>query len=524
MKKRLFAILFMTFSLVFSCTRENVIPDADEPPRLKSITVKAYSLDLPPGEKAFLQFTLRDKDFVFETNPYSSSFPIEICLEDGSVADFCEIVSLTRESGTAEYNMCLKNNGRRESFNERVHLSFVSGKGSGKESRVDSESFLLICTGKELLVDTGLPVVVVNTENNQAITSKETYVNAQVYIQGTGKYQDLPLASARIRGRGNTTWTWPKKPYLIAFDKRQSVFGMPEHKRWVLLANFMDRTLMRNMIAMHVSSMTSLEWTPGCVPVELVLNGVHKGTYLLIEQVRVDENRVNITDGYLYELDFHYDNEFQWYDHNIPFSVKYPDPEDLTQEQKAEAKEYISATANAIYGSNFTDETYGYAKYIDVDSFIDYWIVFEVMCNHELGNPGSVFFHKSKGGKLIAGPCWDFDWGVLTFITGGDYRLVNGNAIWYSRLFQDPAFKAKVKARYQQLKPQLLSVPDYIDECAKLLEKSAELNFKMWNPADDKSQNGGKIINGDENMTFSQAVQRLKSNFNKHLSVIDSKL
>ena len=127
------------------------------------------------------------------------------------------------------------------------------------------------------------------------------------------------------------------------------------------------------------------------------------------------------------------------------------------------------------------------------------------MGNHELGNPGSVFMHKDRGGKLVAGPCWDF-------------------AIWYGRLRQDPVFEAKLKARFQELLPQLETIPDYMDECERLLTESAKLNFAMWNPAEDASQNGGWIINGDENMTFHDAVARLKTIYKERLQVIPTKL
>ena len=209
----------------------------------------------------------------------------------------------------------------------------------------------------------------------------------------------------------------------------------------------------------------------------------------------------------------------------IPFAVKSPDAQDLTDAQKTYIKKYISDVASVLYGEGFTDPENGYARYLDVDSFIDYWIVFEVMCNHELSNPGSVFFHKDRGGKLTAGPVWDFDWGVLSFYTsGGRTGLVNGEAIWYARLMQDPAFKARLKARFLELLPQLQTIPAYMDQCEKRLEVSAALNFKMWNPADDKSQNGGNIINGDENLSFHDAVTRLKSNYETHLKVIQQKL
>ncbi len=530
-------LMALTAIVAMSCAREDIVrQQTSETPSLKTIEVGVSSLDLPEGKTAELPFSITDAEFEFCTNPTASVFPLEIHLASGTLASFCRIAAVNPGNRVGSYIAVIENTGELESFNEMVHLTFVVGRGSGRESFVDSGSFMIFSTGRELLVDTGLPVVVINTAGNAPVTSKTNYVNAEILIQGVAEGQNLPVSTCRIRGRGNTTWTWPKKPYLIALDKRQSLLGMPEHKRWVLLANFMDRTLMRNLVSMRVSSMTNLAWTPRCVPVELVLNGRHQGSYLLIEQVRVDENRLNISEdgGYLFELDFHYDNPVQWTDKHgschgmsrgIPFSVKYPDSDDITSDQISYAKNYIAEVADVIYGSNFKDPVNGYAKYLDVDSFIDYWIVYEVMTNHELNNPGSIMFHKDVGGKLTAGPCWDFDWGILSFYTSnGEYGLVNKDAIWYSRLFQNPDFKARVKARFLELKPLLQTIPSYMDECEKLLEKSAGLNFKMWNPADDRSQNGGNIINGDENLTFHDAIARLKSNYNKHLQIIESKL
>ena len=102
--------------------------------------------------------------------------------------------------------------------------------------------------------------------------------------------------------------------------------------------------------------------------------------------------------------------------------------------------------------------------------------------------------------------------------------LVNGKACWYARLFEDPAFKAKVKARYDALLPQLQTIPDYIDELEKQLSKSAVLNFQMWNPSEDAWTNGGRIINGDENIPFEDAVARLRSIFEERLKVIQDNL
>ena len=533
-----------------ACHEEQPAPEPE--PRLKSVSVTETSLVLPAEGSVEIAFRVEDPDYVFNYAVDDSRCQVQLMGKDGKVPAEFRISRITPGAEAGLYTAVLTDLGVSTDYEKEVRLLVANSNYLSSVSfmpsayfKVRSEDF-----GVAPKLNTGLPIVYVDTQNGWAINSKETFVPAALRIEGTEEYEGLEDVTCEIRGRGNTTWEWPKKPYLVKMEKKQGVLGMPKHKRWVLLANFMDRTLMRNLVSMKVASLTRLDWTPRCVPVELVLNGVHKGSYLLIEQVRVDKNRVNITEmeptdndgeavtgGYLLELDFHYDNEVQWGDPHggcvqwgrnggIPFGVKYPDEDDLTSQQLTYIKNYVYETAEVLYGDNFTDPEKGYAKYIDVDSFIDYWLVFEVMGNHELRNPGSVFMHKDRGGKLKAGPCWDFDWGVLSFRTSpeAEYDLLNDDAIWYARLFQDPAFRAKVKARFQELLPELKKIPDYMDECEKLLTESAKLNFQMWNPAEDASMNGGYIINGDENMTFHNAIARLKDNYKKRLDVISRKL
>ena len=541
MKKSLCIILWA--ALVCAACSEKEEP-ADNNPVVRTVRVEASDLELSPGGSVFLPFVVEDKEATFQD--------VKLLMDGGREPDAFSVREIVRGTERGEYQAVIQDAGKGENYDLNVRLAVIQRNAStGNEYYVQSSSIRVFCEAVPPgTVRTGLPVVYVDTQGSKPITSKEDYVKASLKIWGTEQYEGLDEVACDIRGRGNTTWYWPKKPYLIKLDEKQSLFGMPKHKRWVLLANFMDRTLMRNLVSMKVASMMSnLAWTPGCVPVELVLNGKHMGSYLLIEQVRVDKKRVAVTEmtpqdnvgdavtgGYLLELDFHYDNEVQWTDphgHNnqwgngIPFAVKYPDPEDITPQQITYIKGYISETANVLYGNDFKDPEKGYAKYIDIDSFIDYWIVFEVMGNHELGNPGSVFMHKDRGGKLVAGPCWDFDWGVLSYKTSRHAQtgLVNGDSIWYGRLRQDPAFEAKLKDRFQELLPQLETIPAYMDECEKLLTESAKLNFAMWNPADDRSQSGdGEIINGDEDMTFHDAVARLKTIYKERLQVIPKNL
>lgn len=377
------------------------------------------------------------------------------------------------------------------------------------------------------LPDTGLPVVCIDTDGGRPVESKGINYPAEIRIKGAAGYVDMAPAACTVRGRGNTSWNLPKKPCRIDFSAPVSLLGMPSSKHWVLLANFPDRSLMRNLVAMKVSSLTSLERTPSCVPVELVMNGRHAGSYLLIEKVAVD-------DGYLLELDFRYDNKVQWIDGHglsrlltgIPFAVKQPSPDDLGQEQLDYIRKYVSDTAATLYSDGFADTETGYAAWIDVDSFVDYWLVFELMGNPELANPCSVYFHKAPGGKLAAGPCWDFDCCLRKVSTSVQEwtGFVNRGSIWYARLFKDPAFAEKVRQRFLELLPRLREVADYIDDCGRLLSASAELNFAMWNPADDRWINYGMLINGDETLPFGQAVAQLRQVYLRRLEFLEKNL
>ena len=538
------SILFLSAALLVACRPDAIVEEAA---RLRSVTVTETALVLPEGGQALLHFRVQDPDYPLDLRVGDSRGQVSVGLFDGNAPQFVRLTEVRPDAVPGAYVAVLQDRGE-NNFLEDVYLRVRSAEGEVVTAPRVSVQGSAYREKEKLLVDTGLPVVIIDTQGGKAVASKDTYVPGTVRIQGVGDWEGLAETGCEIRGRGNTTWYWPKKPYLLKLNEKQHIFGMHKHKRWVLLANFMDRTLMRNLVSMKVASMTRLAWTPGCVPVELVLNGRHMGSYLLIEQVRVDNHRVAVTEmtpednagdavtgGYLLELDFHYDNPVQWIDPNghnqqwgngIPFGVKYPDSEEITLQQLAYIKNYVAEAANTLYGKDFLNPETGYAKYIDVDSFIDYWIVFEVMGNHELGNPGSVFMHKDRGGKLVAGPCWDFDWGVLSYNTSPQARtgLVNRKAIWYERLMQDPAFKSRLKSRFEELLPQLETIPDYMDECEKLLTASAALNFRMWNPAEDASQNGGHIINGDENMTFHDAVARLKSIYKERLRVIPANL
>ncbi|MBQ8774725.1 MAG: CotH kinase family protein [Alistipes sp.] len=380
---------------------------------------------------------------------------------------------------------------------------------------------------------TGLPVLRIETPGGQGVWSKDVWVEGStLWLDGMGRFDNIEGVEMAIRGRGNSTWGYEKKPYAIKFTEKQKVMGMPKHKRWVLLANYMDRTLIRNRVAFFLAEQTSLAWTPRTEFVELFLNGQHLGQYLLSEQVRVDNDRIAITEmtpsdnsgdaitgGYLLELDFHFDNQWQWWsDHGTPFAVKFPDEEDLTSEQLNWIKSHIAEAESAIYGSNFTNTTSGYTKYIDAQSFIDYWLIYELCVNHELGNPGSVYLTKDRGGKLVAGPVWDFDWGTFSYNASphAKGKLFITWAWWYNRLFEDPAFWDLARERWAVLKPKFMTVFDFIEQEREYIERSWSKNFSMWGISTD--------INGDERLSFDDAIDRLTEITRERIEAVDKAL
>lgn len=376
------------------------------------------------------------------------------------------------------------------------------------------------------LSGTGLPTVVINTPNGATIPPKTedwlegTYIKV-INADGTVGYEG---SEDNIRGRGNSTWGYPKKPYALKLDKKAEILGMPKHKRWVLLANWMDRTLLRNRVAFKLAQETCMEWTPRGEFVEVVLNGEHVGNYYLCEHIKVDENRVNIvemeetdtegdaiTGGYLLELDVNYDevNKFNSPLYKLPYMFKEPDEDVMQDAQYDYMWNYVSTLESSLY----EDVRFGareYAEYIDIDTYIDWWIVHELTFNGEPNHPKSTYMHKDRNGKLKAGPVWDFDWG--TFIpTSSNFRI--SESVYYGRLFQDPVFVQRVKERWQLLKPKFEEVPAFIAGEKEKLAKSDRLNIKMW-PISSRT-------NGDETLSYDDAVARMTSAYEARMEKMD---
>lgn len=352
---------------------------------------------------------------------------------------------------------------------------------------------------------TNLPTVVINTEGSQEIVSKEEELSSTVYIISEEGTNLLATTETGVRGRGNASWDqFPKKPYRLKFKSKQSPLGAPASaKKWTLISNYSDKSLMRNILAFEASRRIGQAYTPYCHPVDVIVNGEYRGCYQLCDQVEAAEGRVPAKDGYLIEIDAYAWKEVSafWSWRGTPVTIKHPDEDDITDSQRQHIESFFNQMETAALGEDFTDPEKGYRKYLDLESFLRNLLVGDFCGNTDL--LWSVYMYKdAKDGKLYTGPTWDHD---LSF--DNDYRSypVNANNDFIFLFVPSPASDAvrDITRRIVKEDPEaknllaqywnqaleegdLKTLPEYLDQTYVLLQESQELNFKRWDILDSQ--------------------------------------
>ena len=338
---------------------------------------------------------------------------------------------------------------------------------------------------------TGIPVLWIETEGRAAITSKEDYINAHFKLVEDVKTRaagDVTEFDGKIKGRGNSTWGMAKKPYAIKFDEKQSFFGEPKDKSWVLLANYADKTSLRTSTAFYLGKISNLDYTPRYHYVDVMLNGRYNGTYQLGEKLKIGKNRVNVgDDGFLMEIDSRASSESDSRYFSIKHieqvvNIKDPDVE-YDDENYDYAKNYVSLADEALFSNDFKNQEEGWQKYMDMDSFVDWYLINEISKNNDAIFFSSCYMNLKRGEKLKMGPLWDFDIAFGNVDYNNNWE-VNGfwikNVSWYERLFQDPAFVAKVKERFNYFYNKQPEIMNEINQNAQYLRYSVIENNNKW--------------------------------------------
>lgn len=348
-----------------------------------------------------------------------------------------------------------------------------------------------------------LPVIYINTEDSVPIVNKVDNIPATLYITTPEDSEYTPLGSIdegvelTIRGRGNGSWNWPKKPYKLKFSSKTEVLGLPKSKHFALLHHnqgYVD--YLGSMVGMEFARRIGEPWAPHMIPVELVLNGSYEGLYFLAETVKIDKNRVNIfeqedltTDpeiipyGWLVEID-NYDDDCQI---TLPevnkmnLRVTYHSPEELSDEQTEWLTDEFTSIIQSLYSPS--DSTEAWYDNIDVNSAARYFIVRELMHDYDAYN-GSFYMHRDKGedAKWNFGPLWDI---TLCSTDKTDWVFYDHPAFAQCHLIQplmnSAIFKEAVREIWNSVYPEtILGLQDYVNEIAELCEEADRQNKVRW--------------------------------------------
>lgn len=349
--------------------------------------------------------------------------------------------------------------------------------------------------------NTGLPVVRITTNGyTQADIENDPdheawFSGATIRIEKADGTVDLETASMEIKGRGNATWKYNKRPFALKLEKKAKVLGMKKHKRWILLANWKDRTLLRNDAAFWLSKQSGLRYTVSGYFVELEFNGVHRGNYYLCEQIKINENRLGLTEiqdaevgtsdpylitgPYLMEIDNNFDEQYKFESgfYNSGLKYMFADPDsDLSSEAQAYMENYIKEMERLIkkIRDRRNPDYDGYKEYLDMDSAIWFMFINELTGNGDFFNtdggtgstyygPHSTFLYKDRDvmnedgtttvSKLFMGPVWDFDYKTFISTLKTGYTQENRSKKWvgannqnyyYYYLCKDPEFKQRM--------------------------------------------------------------------------------
>ena len=376
-----------------------------------------------------------------------------------------------------------------------AEVAFYGYKGAGNNTRLHQL--------------TNLPTIVISTVNAAEIVSKDVFRNGFIsIINNDSIYSDL----LEIRGRGHASWGFPKKPYRIKFRNKVNLFGFPAKARtWTLINNWGDKTFMRNLLAFNISKRIEMDFTPAAIPVDLILNGEYKGTYVLCDQIEINTGRVdvqemtandltlpNLSGGYLLEVDAYASQEPSgWFTSSrqrTPVRVRSPKADEIRSQQFSYIWNHYNKMEDAVFAYNYQDPINGYRKYIDTESFIRQFLVGEISGNTD--TYWSTYMYKERDSDIFKfGPVWDID---LGFDNDNRTYPINSHSDWcyeygstangfravVRNLLTDPYFVSELRyiyANYRKsgalTKNELLQTAD---EYANLISQSQRLNFMRW--------------------------------------------
>lgn len=383
--------------------------------------------------------------------------------------------------------------------------------------------------------------------------------NMKIYDgEGMHTIYDNPEVTSqiRIRVRGNTSRKFEKKSYYVRTvqsngeNRNISIMGMEENHDWALHGPFLDKTLIRNYMGMNISG-ELMDYAPDVRFCEVVLNGNYEGLYVMMETVSQGKGRIEVekpnhmrnVSGYIIELDNlssmpetgmdNFTKYTQKIRKNSFFDICYPGEKSLTPEIKEYIEKDVSRFEKALYSFDYDTADYGYWNYIDMDEFVDYFILMEVFLQHDTGNL-STYFYKGVNGRYK--PCvWDFNNSLdnISSIAEDDFyirKFVTVQAPWFWMMVKDEKFTDSVISRYAELRKGVLSdeyLTDYIDETVAWLGEAVERNYQVWGYSFDPSvlDRDNKLHPDERNpRSYGEALEQMRDTLLQRLAWLDENI
>lgn len=377
---------------------------------------------------------------------------------------------------------------------------------------------------------TGIPRIVIQTDNYRSVKDRETEVPARLQIWGRAK-PESEIMDLTIRGRGNASWNAPKKSYKIEFAEKRAMLGMPKDRDWALVSNYADKSLMKNYLMYHLSAKLGAYYAPRCEFVELFLNGDYLGVYLLTETIKIAKNRVNVPDddnSYIVEFDGKYNKGEQVFfsyaikNDSVGRAFRVHAPKNADTETLKKIETYIKDFENYLKRIDSKEDNL-LEQWINVDEYIKHYWIQEFSKNHDAVFYTSVFFSWEKDDVLKMGPVWDFD----LSLGGHDNEYVNKTGKWLIRdsywnefVFKDPKMGEKRKWFWKNRKNDFQTVIDMVDSIGILLKDAASNNFKKW----DVLQSTKYAYHRHSYSTYKDAVEDLKNWIRERIEWIDENI
>ena len=377
-----------------------------------------------------------------------------------------------------------------------------------------------------IFTSSNLPIVVINTNGQTIMDDPRIVCDMGIIDNGFGNinsvndsYNDYN-GKISIEYRGSSSQSFPKKPFAletqdsVGNNNNVSLLGMPVENDWILYAPYSDKALMRNFLTFDIGRKMG-NYSPRTVYCELLINGDYKGIYILMEKIKRDNDRVDIakldlddlagdslTGGYIIKIDkYTGTGGVDWLSDfpNISggptyIQYHYPEASAMQPQQMEYIENFVDSFEYALSSSNFTDSLLGYYNYIDVNSFIDLYIINELSKNID-GYRLSTYMYKDKesnGGKLTMGPFWDYNlaYGNADYCSGGitsgwevDGGCGGSNPFWFERLLEDTTYENKLRCRWTFLRENCLhqdTLFNFIDSVALYLNDAQLRNFQKW--------------------------------------------